>query len=182
MKKLFLAVVLVALTGSAFAQTKADVRKEKREARVEQTIAQLKAAVVGQNFTFIPTTMMLAYKDPINLGSTSMTPFVDIAPGDMTVNLPFSMQMFQPNSKVFDLYLPGVPYTYSVKQGQGNTYNIVMNLTNVSNQGGFKPSISTQNINLGIHLSVDVRSGYATMTVTPDFGAPTVYTGTIAPN
>lgn len=179
MKKLILSVALVALTGVAtMAQTAKDVRDEARQVRITEVVEAMKSALATQNFMFIPSQLQLAYQGPINLGNLTFAPYLEAWGKSLAVNLPYSLQNMAPNSKIFDLYMPNVPYTYSVKQGNGYTYYVTIGLRNVANQNaGFMP-IQTQSMNMTIHMTINIINGYTTMTIVPEFAAPVTYFGT----
>lgn len=182
MKKLILAVAILALTSTAlFAQTK-DARQDAREQKMAQTIDVMKAALATQNFTFLPSQMDLAYRGPIQLNNFTYSPYLDLGPTSAAVNLPYSLQNTPPRSRIFDLYMPSVPYKYSVKAGANNTMYVMVSFTNVSNQNANFMPMQTQSMNLILHFTINTLTGYTTMTLIPDFAAPITYTGTVAPN
>ncbi|MEF9950360.1 MAG: hypothetical protein RR980_05925 [Mucinivorans sp.] len=182
MKKLILTLALATFVGMAIAQTPKDARQDARQARMEQAIDNMQAALATQNFMFIPSQMSLLSQGSILLNSLSFAPFIDVTPDFLAVNMPYSLQLFPPNTRIFDLYMPNVPYTYSVKKGTGNTFYVLIGLKNVSNQNtGFMP-LQTQGMNMSIHMIINATSGYTTVTITPDFAAPITYSGSVSTN
>ncbi|MEG0466814.1 MAG: hypothetical protein RR551_00820 [Mucinivorans sp.] len=183
MKKLIISLALTAFATAAMAQTPRDARQEARQERIEQITQQMQAALATQNFMFIPSQMNLAFRGPIQLNTLSYSPFLDVLPTYLSVNLPYSLQNTPPTSRVFDLYMPSVPYTYSVKQGTGsNTYYVSIRLTSVSNSNVMFMPLETKSMNMSIHMNIDVVSGYTIMTIIPDFAAPITYNGTATAN
>lgn len=181
MKKLIIAALLLAST-SIVVMAQTDAREKARQERITKSIDQMKAALATQNFTFMPYQMQLAYSNPVELNSLAITPYIDLSMQSLTLNVPFSLQMFQPNAKVFDLYLTNVPYKYTVKSDGNNTYYVTVILRNVANNNITFNPVATQDMNLTIHFTIDVKSSYTTATIVPDFGAATSYTGTVSPN
>lgn len=126
--------------------------------------------------------MDLAYSGPVQLSNFAYAPYVDLSESSAAINLPYSLQTTPPKSRIFDLYMPSVPYKYSVKVGQHNTYYVVVTLNNVANLNPTFMPTQTQNMNLTLHFTINTLSGYTTLMIIPDFAAPITYTGTVAAN
>ncbi len=157
---------------------KAELRKQKREQQQQITKEKMKAAIAQQMFYFYPRTYAMPYSNPVNIDSQGEY-YLDFYPSDVIINLP--MELGQQSQYVF--YNSGAQYSdYTVKDnGDGVNYTITAQLRNVSNSnmGGAAFDLNDQNVNLGIHLSINILYGNAYLTITPDFAAPTTYQGTI---
>lgn len=178
MKKMMIAVLLFAVSATTAMAETHEQREAAREKRMAQQVEVMKAALASQNFSFLPSQMDMAFRSPVQLYKLQFSPYFDVLPSYVSVNLPYSLQNTPPVSRIFDLYMPMCqPYTYSVKAGEGNIYYVMIGLRNASNQNATFMPLQTQNFNLNIHMTINVASGYTTMILTPDFAAPITYTG-----
>ncbi|MFI3299750.1 MAG: hypothetical protein R3Y49_08115 [Rikenellaceae bacterium] len=154
-------------------------RKAKREANQAQAIGLMKAALAEQSFCFYPDSYTLPYQNPVELFTSSTQYYLSFYPNDLDIILPFELQNEQ--KLVFDSQL--TPYeNYDVKTtSKPMQYIITAQLKNVSSNS-FNAPLDSQAINLSIHISVNISTGTAYMTITPDFSAAVVYEGTIRPH
>ncbi len=170
--------VCVAAVSSARSVVKAQERKEIRAQKQQQEIEKLKAALAQRTFNFYATSYSFPYKNPILLTS-GMQYFLDFYPQDVDIYLPFELN--QSPAFTFDTSLQ--PYTnFQIKESTDKrdpyTYIITAQLRNVSNNG-IDITMQNQNINLGLHLSVNIATGNAYLTLTPDFSPAVTYQGIV---
>lgn len=178
MKKLLLAIAMIAITTTSFAQK--SEREQKREARQQATEAQMKAALASQNFTFTPYFFTPPYQSsmPLTYGPAN---YVEVYPSNLSLMLPFTVGTPNPMPNIRKLTLDNVKYTYSVKLSDNGRYIVIINLVNVSNIN-VGPNLQLQNINLTLHFDISAISGQTFLTVSPDFGPSTSYSGTVTAN
>lgn len=150
-------------------------RKAKREMRQQEVIGKMKAALAAQSFTFYPTSYTLPFETPNMLyGEAGL--YLAFYPEDLDINLPFEIN--QGNEFTFDTQMADYE-DYSVKATKHvNYYIVTAQLEDVSNMG-IGSNLSDQDMNIGIHIGVNVATGNATLTLTPDFSAAVTYQGTI---
>ncbi len=178
MKKLLILLSALVLSGTMIAvtaNTTASDRKAKREAREVQNIGEMKAALATQSFTFYPNSYTLPYQNPVETyGTTDL--YLVFYPEDIDINLPFEVNQ----GKEFRFDSQFVKYQdYKVAATkQTNSYIVTAHLSNVSNMG-IDADLTNQAMNIGIHINVNVATGSAYMTLTPDFSAAVTYRGTI---
>ncbi len=181
---LFVAALVASVTlASAFASPddsnpKQEERRAKREARKALAVDQMKAALAQQSFDFSPLSYSLPYGNTVMLNSTYGLNYLDFTPENLDVNLPFELQ----NNQKFNLDSQLTPYDdYTVKMDKdGMNCTITAELNNVSSNS-FNAPLSSQGINLDIHISVNLLTGNAYLTITPDFSPAVTYQGTVRP-
>lgn len=178
MKKLFLAIALVAMTSAAMAQTSNSAAQ--REARQRAVVAKLTNAILTQNFTFTPYSFTPAYSSAILLNGGPIN-YVDVAPGNLSLMIPFTVGTPAPLPVIRQLLLESVSYTSTVKEVENGRYIVVIWLTNVSNVN-VGPNMKLQNINLTLHFDISPSNGQTFLTISPDFSAASSYSGTVSAN
>lgn len=171
-------VFAVASSVSTKSNPKAAARKEKREARQQQAIDIMKAALATQTFTFYPSSYTLPYQNTVEVYDRSDL-YLSFYPENLDISLPFELQ----NDKEFLFDASLVNYSdYSVKATKHpNNMIITAQLNNVSNTG-FDSNFDNQNMNLGIHMSLNLATGSSFLTITPDFSAAVTYIGRVIAN
>lgn len=180
MKKLILAAVaLFAISSITMAQTptKSAERKAARHAREIKSIDEMKADLGSRAFVFYPSSYALPFQNPVELYNFGYF-YLDFYPESLDVYLPFAMN----NNPAVSFSSAMVTYSaYKVVQTEGNNYVVTAKLSNISNTLP-TTSMAMQDMNLRIHLSVNVMSGAAMLTLTPDFSPAVTYQGVVRSN
>ncbi len=153
-------------------------RREKRKARKELAADQMKAALAQQSFDFSPLSYSLPYGNTVMLNSSYGQNYLDFNPENLDIDLPFELQ----NSQEFTFSSQLTPYEdYTVKLSKdGLSCTVTAELSGVSSNS-FNAPLSSQSIDLDIHISVNLVSGSAFVTITPDFSPAVTYQGTVRP-
>ncbi len=179
----FCALVASSTMAFVFASTTSssptkEERQTQREARRAEAIDQMKAALATQSFTFYPTSYTLPYQNMVMTYDRTDV-YLALYPTNMDISLPFEIN--QGREFLFTSQL--TPYQdYKVKATKSsNNFIVSFQLENVSNSG-MNTNFDTQSMNLGVHIMVNVLTGSAFMTITPDFSAAVTYEGNIVAN
>ncbi len=185
MKKLLivLSIVITSFTALAFATPTTSTlddtpqeRKAKRHAAEEASVGEMKAALAEQSFVFYPTSYTLPYQDPVMVYNRTNL-YLNFYPTDLDINLPFQFQ----TGRAIDFDAALIKYSdYTVKAAgkDGVNFIVTAELNNVSNTS-FSAGFEDQDVNLDIHILINVASRVAFLTITPDFSAAVTYQGTI---
>lgn len=180
MKKIILtSLALIVISSMALAQpsAKANDRKAARQTREIQAVDQMKSYLATQSFVFYPSSYTAPYQNPVELYNFGYY-YLDFYPKSLDIYLPFTIN----NGPVVEFSTMMSPYSaYKVVHTEGYNYVITARLTNVSNALPTN-SFSMQDMNLNIHISVNIMSGIATLTISPDFSASVTYQGILRAN
>lgn len=180
MKKIILtSIALIVVSSMAMAQpsSKAIERKAAREAREMKALNEMKADLGTHSFVFYPSSYTMPYQNPVELYNFGYY-YLDFYPQSLDVFLPFAIN----NGPTVEFSSMMTPYSaYKIVHTDGNNYVITARLVNVSNALPMT-SIEMQDMNLGVHISVNIMSGAATLTLTPDFSPAVSYQGVLRSN
>ncbi len=181
MKKIFIALAIITMGTSAisFAQsTTPEQRQQRRQQRQEESIGLLKEALAEQTFVFYPQSYTLPYQNPVQIYSSGSY-YIDFYPESFDMNVPFEINGGQPFT--FNTSLSNYSNYTVTNTGDGVNFIITAQLDNISNSN-MGAGFDAQNINLQFHMSVNLLSANAIISIYPNFSAPISYQGTVYSN
>lgn len=177
MKKLFLALVMVATMGSAMAQnmTKQQERAQIRTERQEAYEQSLQQATLGRNITFTAQYMQPTFTAQVQVGPIDN--FLTIYPSYIDCQLPYTaMYSGLPIPPELDFMSPTYKYTAT---RVGNMWHVIISVDNVTGPEALQeyPFSAYE-----MTLSFSATNGNATLTVTPQDTTPITYVGSVRAN
>lgn len=177
MKKTIIALVLlVASTAMVSAQdmTKKEIRQQERSAKEAAFVAQVNTAISNQSFTFTATEMMPMFGNPVSLGFVSQN-IMSVTKNYIDVELPYQplANLSQNPIRMINFTSQAYQYTSVFENG---SWNVVINVKAINAQRA-EVGLSEQ---YTLHLTFNVKSRVASLTVIPKNNTPVTYTGNLS--